>query len=252
MAAASKPLNCIIVDDEAPARKVVAKYLEDVPGVNITAQCKNAFEALEALDTHKPDLVFLDINMPKLSGLNFLKTLARPPLVIITTAYREYAIEGFELDVVDYLHKPFSLERFLKALQKARERLARKEAATAPPAIPEKPAPATQDDFIFVKEDKKVVRVDLREILYLESVGDYVKVHTLRKTLVTYMSLKKMEDLLDPQRFPRIHKSYMINVAQIASIESNRVRIREDSLPVGESYRPNFMKLVDGFMASKK
>ncbi len=242
-------LTCIIVDDEMPARRVVRKYLEDVSGCTILAECKNAFEALEALHNHKPDLIFLDINMPKLSGLNFLRTLKNPPLVIITTAYREHAIDGFDLDVVDYLHKPFALDRFLRALEKARARLTPQPTET----IVKLSEPAkTKDQFIFVKEDKKMVRVDLRDILFLEAVGDYVRVVTKRKALVTYMSLKKMEDLLAPEHFPRIHKSYIVNIAHIDSIEANRVRIREDSLPVGASYRANFMKLVDGFMVGKK
>ncbi len=246
----AEKITCIIVDDEAPARQVVAKYLEDYPSVQILAECKNAFEALEALNTHSPDLIFLDINMPKLSGLNFLKTLKNPPLVIIATAYREYAIEGFELDVVDYLNKPFSPERFMKALQKARECLARKQPVQPVTISAEEPTP--KDDFIFIKEDKKVVRVDLRDILFLESVGDYVKVHTIRKTIMTYMTLKKMAELLDGKHFPRIHKSYIVNITRIASIEANRVIIGDASLPVGESYRANFMQLVDGFMAGKK
>ncbi|MFH1853258.1 MAG: LytTR family DNA-binding domain-containing protein [Candidatus Neomarinimicrobiota bacterium] len=244
----TKPINCLIIDDEAPARRVIQKYLEDVPGVTVAAECRNAFEALEALHEHHPDLIFLDINMPKLSGLDFLRTLSRPPLVIITTAYREHAIDGFDLDVVDYLHKPFALDRFLKALQKARARLAPQPAETiVKPAEPAK----TEDQFIFVKEDKKVVRVDLKDILYLESVGDYVRVVTGRKALVTYMSLKKMADLLSPLLFPRIHKSYIVNIAHIDSIADNRVRVREDSLPIGASYRAGFMKLVDRFMAGK-
>lgn len=244
----ANPITCLIIDDEAPARRVVRKYLENVPGVSVAAECKNAFEALEAIHEHSPDLIFLDINMPKLSGLDFLRTLAHPPLVIITTAYREHAIDGFDLDVVDYLHKPFPLDRFLKAVEKARSRLAPAAGETVvQPATPAK----SEDQFIFVKEDKKVVRVDLKNILYLESVGDYVRVVTGRKALVTYMSLKKMEDLLDGRRFPRIHKSYIINIAHVDSIEANRVRISKDSLPVGASYRSNFMSLVEGFMAGK-
>ncbi len=238
----NKTITCLVIDDETPARKVVLNYLSNLDNINVAAECKNAFEAIDAINKYHPDLIFLDINMPKLSGLDFLKTLSNPPLVIITTAYREYAIEGFELNVLDYLHKPFSLNRFLQSMQKARTQFELRSSKNIDTA-----SVATKSDngSIFLKEDKKLVRVDLKNILYIESLGDYLKVITKSKSIVTYMSLKKMESLLNPNQFPRIHKSYIINTAHIVSVESNIVRVADKIIPLGASYKSSFKKLIE-------
>lgn len=238
----SKTITCVVIDDEAPARKVVLSYLSNLENIKVSAECKNAFEAIDAINKYHPDLIFLDINMPKLSGLDFLKTLSDPPLVIITTAYREYAIEGFELNVLDYLHKPFSLNRFLRSMQKVRTQLdlrSGREIGTVSFFT------KTDNGYIFLKEDKKLIRVDLKNILYIESMGDYLNVVTKGKSIVSYMSLKKMESLLDPNKYPRIHKSYIVNTVHVVTVESNIVRVADKRIPIGASYKSSFMKLIE-------
>ncbi len=226
----SEKIRCLIVDDELPARKIIEKFLADVPDVLIAAQCKNAFEAMEALQTHTPDLIFLDINMPGLSGLDFLKTLDRKPLVIITTAYREYALEGFELDVLDYLHKPFAPERFYKALQKARQRL-----STSP--TPEKPIEIAATDSIFIKEEKRSYKVESEQILYVEGVGDYVKFYTAQKSYLAHQTLKRTEEILSGSYFLRVHKSYIVNMKRVTAFEGNLLFIGQKSIPIGQIYK---------------
>jgi len=248
-------IRCLIIDDEAPARAVVRKYLSDIPGYDILAECKNAFEANEAIQTMHPDLIFLDINMPKLTGLKLLESLRNPPQVIITTAYREYALESFELDVVDYLHKPFSLERFIQALNKARNRV---QPALSAPASAPAPAPdsstsskktsQSSGDFIFLKEDGRVIRIDLPDIFYIEAVGDYLSVETRHGKHLSYLSMKKMINLLPDDRFARIHKSYIVNLARIGTIDNSRVYLGEKSFPIGATFRAAFMELVKARM----
>ncbi|MBC8376807.1 MAG: response regulator transcription factor [FCB group bacterium] len=241
-------IRCLIIDDEAPARAVVRKYLSDMPGFEILQECKNAFEANEAILTLNPDLIFLDINMPKFTGLKLLETLRRPPLAIITTAYREYALESFELDVVDYLHKPFSLERFVQALNKARDRMGTSQ-------VSKDETPTTQEggshpgkEFIFLKEEGQVKRVDLRNILYVEAVGDYLSVVTSGGKHLSYMSMKKMVELLPADRFCRIHKSFIVSLSKVNTIDKGRVYIGEKSFPIGATFRPIFMDLIKTHM----
>lgn len=242
----STDIRCLIVDDEAPARAVIRKYLSDIPGYEILGECKNAFEANQAIHTEQPDLIFLDINMPKLTGLKLLESLKNPPLAIITTAYREYALESFELDVVDYLHKPFSLERFIQALNKARSRQEPVSPTPAPTPIESLSEP--ENDFIFLKVEGRVIRIDLRDVLFFEAVGDYISVETRHNKHLSYMSMKKMNDLLPATRFARIHKSYIVNLSKVSSIEANRVYMSDKSFPIGPTYRGAFMDLVKSHM----
>lgn len=237
-----KTFKCIIVDDEALARQVVRTYLEDLPEYEIIAECKNAIEAMNILSSESIDLMFLDINMPKLSGLSFLKTLNNPPLVIITTAYKEYALEGYELDVVDYLNKPFSFERFLKALSKVKDRLSTHENTIEKEEKIHKSH--TNVDFVFIKADKKTYKLSFDEILYIEALGDYVKIYTTNEIIVSYLTLKKLEQILPYELFPRVHKSYIISLSKIKSIEGNMVNIENEKITVGASYRKNFFKLI--------
>jgi len=247
----SNPIQCIIVDDEPLAQRVIEKFLEDLPHFNIVAKCNNAFEAMDAVNANNIDLMFLDINMPKLSGLSFLKTLKNPPLVIITTAYSEYAIEGYELDVVDYLKKPFSFERFFKAVQKVQERLKKVEtpAIENRPLEDEIPVEVTSElstaNFIFVKANKKNYRVDIDDIYYIEALGDYIKIHTSNSVLVTYQSMKKIESILPSNIFVRIHKSYIVSVNKIKSVEGNMVEVKNEKLTIGNSYKQLFQDFVD-------
>ena len=245
MNSADKLIRCLIIDDEAPARRVVAKYLSDLSGYEIAAECKNAFEAMEAIKEHQPQLIFLDINMPKLSGLKMLESLKNPPLVIITTAYREYAVEGFEMDVVDYLHKPFSQPRFIKALNKVDERLAQKSNDNAPGVIRGKSEPG----FIFLKHEGEVIRIEVKDIDYVEAVGDYVQVVTTTRKFLSNLSMKKTMVLLEESHFYRVHKSYIINVNKINSISGNMIFLRSKSIPIGGNYRAGFMKVVKSHMA---
>lgn len=241
-------IRCLIVDDEAPARAVIKKYLSEMSGFEVLRECKNAFEANEAILTLDPDLIFLDINMPKFTGLKLLETLRRPPLTIITTAYREYALESFELDVVDYLHKPFALERFVQALNKARDRMATAKVSREAAPVAQDGASQTGKEFIFLKEEGQVNRIDLRNILFVEAVGDYLSVSTNQGKHLSYMSMKKMVDLLPADRFCRIHKSFIVSLAKVNTIDKGRVYIGKESFPVGATYRPVFMDLIKTHM----
>lgn len=234
-------LRCIIVDDEMLARQVVRTYLEDLDEYEIVAECKNAIEAMNILSSQKVDLMFLDINMPKLSGLSFLNTLNNPPLVIITTAYKEYALEGYELNVIDYLNKPFSFERFIKALSKVKDRISLN---TSPAVEAPKETMEHSVDFVFIKADKKTYKLSFDEILYIEALGDYVKLYTKSEIIVSYLSLKKLENILPYELFPRVHKSFIISLSKIKSIEGNMVNIEDKKITVGSSYRKKFFELI--------
>jgi len=240
-------IRCLIVDDEALARQVVKKYLEDLNDFEIIKECKNAIEAMDCLNNENIDLMFLDINMPKLSGLSFLKTLRNPPAVIITTAYREYALEGYELDVIDYLNKPFPFDRFLKAINKAKERIKCKNDIVKNET--HKTSESTNTDFIFIKVDKKTHKLSFSDIVYIEALGDYIKIHTTDETLVSYMSLKKMERILPTKTFPRVHKSYIISLEKIINIEGNMVEIGGEKITIGASYRKSFFNLIKSLSA---
>ncbi len=228
-------IRCIAVDDEPLSLRIIEKYAADLSQLDLVTTCSNAFEAMEALRLHQIDLIFLDINMPKLSGISLLKSLDRPPLVVFTTAYPEFAVEGFELEAVDYLLKPFSLERFIKAVNRAADRL-----AAAPTHEPQRPA------FLLVKADKKLYKVDFQDINYLEAYGDYVKVFTKDKMLLTKERLATIEQQLPQGLFFRIHRSYIIALSAIDFIEGNLVKIGKEKLPISEGLKEGLMeKLKD-------
>jgi DNA-binding LytR/AlgR family response regulator len=233
-------IRCLIIDDEPLAQRVIERYAENIPFLEIVHKCNNAIEAIEVLHNREVDLLFLDINMPRLSGMEFLKTLKNPPLVIITTAYAEFAIQGYELDVVDYLMKPFAFERFYKAIQKAEEMIRGKEHRHHEHKEAEKP----EDTFLFIKSSKKTFKVDLNEILYIEALGDYVKIYTTDKMIISYQSLKNIETLLPAPSFPRIHKSFIIALSRIDMIEGNHVKIRDRLIPIGTNFKTDFEKLI--------
>jgi DNA-binding LytR/AlgR family response regulator len=233
-------IRCLIIDDEPLAQRVIERYAENVPFLEIVQKCNSAVEAIDVLHTREVDLLFLDINMPRLSGMDFLKTLKNPPLVIITTAYAEFAIQGYELDVVDYLMKPFAFDRFYKAIQKAEELIKGKEQRHTD----NKEADKQDDTFIFIKSSKKTFRVNLDDILYIEALGDYVKIYTTDKMIVSYQSLKNIENLLPPGLFPRVHKSFIIALSRIDLIEGNHVKIKERLIPIGTNFKTEFEKLI--------
>ena len=233
-------IRCLIIDDEPLAQRVIEKYLENIPFLEIVGKCSNAVEAIEVLHNREVDLLFLDINMPRLNGMDFLKTLKNPPLVIITTAYAEYAIQGYELDVVDYLMKPFAFDRFYKAIQKAEEMIKGREI----PQLEAKEASRQEETFIFVKSSKKTYKVNLDEILYIEALGDYVKIYTTEKMIISYQSLKNIESLLPSSSFPRVHKSFIIALSRIELIEGNHVKIKDRQIPIGTNFKNDFERLI--------
>lgn len=239
----NQKIRCLIIDDEPLAQRIIEKYSEDIPTIEILCKCSNAFEAMQALNEKEVDLIFLDINMPKLSGINFLKTLKRPPLTIITTAYSEYALEGYELDVLDYLKKPFSFERFLKAIQKAQDRLKENTKETIVHEIVT--AQSGDDSFVFVKSNKKTYKINISDIYYIEALGDYIKIHTNDKMIVTYQSMKKIEALLPSNQFIRIHKSFIVAIKKIKTIEGNMVEVKDEKLPIGSNYKQDFQSIID-------
>lgn len=220
-------MKCIIIEDQLPAQRIIQKYLSDLPSFELIGSFQNAIEALDFLNSHETDLIFLDINLPKISGINFLKNLANPPQVIITSAYSQYALEGFELSVVDYLLKPFSFERFVKAISKVRSA-----SNEAPP------------ETIFLKSDKEFFQVTLADILYIKGDDDFTRVYTKDKLHLDTRTMKVwMEEL--PSRFIRIHKSYIINKEAITKIAGQRVFLDKEALPIGRSYKEQVMKLVE-------
>ncbi|MCX6269063.1 MAG: LytTR family DNA-binding domain-containing protein [Bacteroidetes bacterium] len=233
-------IKCLIIDDEPLAQRVVERYAENVPFLEIIQKCNSAVEAIDVLHNRQVDLLFLDINMPRLSGMDFLKTLKNPPFVIITTAYAEFAIQGYELDVVDYLMKPFAFDRFYMAIQKVEELIKGREQRH----VDSKEVEKQEDTFIFIKSSKKTYKVNLDDILYIEALGDYVKIFTTEKMVVSYQSLKNIEILLPSTAFPRIHKSFIIALSRIDLIEGNHVKIKDRLIPIGTNYKGDFEKLI--------
>jgi len=238
-------IKCIIVDDEIHARKVLEKYIHDFPHLELVHSCKNALEAMDILRYKQIDAMFLDINMPKLTGLSFLESLSHPPLVVITTAYREYALDAFELDVIDYLHKPIPFPRFVKAIAKVEEKLSLQDRTANKKT---ETAVSKTEDFIFVKADKKTIKLNFDDIKYIEGLGDYIKIHTKTKTIVSKLTIKKLEDLLPRNQFPRVHKSYIISLQLIESIEGNQIEIDQQKIPIGQSYRQGFMEIINSHL----
>lgn len=243
-------MKVILVDDEPLAQRVIEKYCEDIPSIEIIAKCNNAMEAQEVLNNNKIDVMFLDINMPKMTGISFLKTLKNAPFVIFTTAYSEYAMEGYELDVIDYLKKPFAFDRFFKSIQKVQERLKEKEEKVT---IIEKiietssTTPSVHQKFIFIKSNKKNYKVNIEDIYFIEALGDYIKVHTKDQTLVTYLSMKKIETQLPADAFVRMHKSFIVNIHKIKSIEGNMVEVKNERITIGNNYKQAFQDLIDSY-----
>jgi two-component system LytT family response regulator len=233
-------IRCLIIDDEPLAHEVILKYMEDVPFLETVGQCYLATEALAFLSTHTVDLIFLDIRMPKLSGLDFLRTLQHRPLVIITSAHEEHALESFDLEVCDYLLKPFRFDRFLKAANRALALYTLKKQAAGPSAATPTPLTVTpaEPGRIYIKSDKKQVQLELEDVYYLESVGNYVKVWGEQKYIMTPRTLSSFEEQLPADTFVRIHKSYILNKRYVHYIEGNTIRLKNGKeLPLGKSYK---------------
>lgn len=239
-------INVIIVDDEPLAQDVLETYIEKMPELHLVQKCNNAFEANEAVKNHDIDLMFLDIQMPQLTGTDFLRSLSNPPLVIFTTAYSNYALDGFELNAIDYLLKPISMDRFLKAVNKAVEQiqLKRKDEAPAHEA-PVEEGP----DYIFVKADKKLIKVNFPEIIYIEGLKDYVIIRLDNSRVITLQTMKSLEDKLPTDKFKRIHRSYIVNIDKIDAVVGNMIEVSEKGqlkhLPVGKNYRDELLDMIN-------
>lgn len=225
--------KCMIVDDEPLARDLIRGHIEKLENFEIVAECDNAMKALSALREKHVDLIFMDIQMPQITGIEFLKTLKHPPKVILTTAYREYALEGFELDVVDYLVKPITFERFLKSVNKY-YLMCQDQVQVVPGSnadlLPE-------ESFIYVKENKKVIKVYLGEIRYIEGLSEYVQIYTDKRKIITKTSMALMEEKLPTEKFLRIHKSYIVPVSKIEAFTANTIEINGKELPIGRNYK---------------
>lgn len=230
-------LNCIIIDDEPLARKGLKEYIQDVDFLQLAGEFENPLKATDILMHEKIDLVFLDIQMPKITGLEFVKTLSQAPLIIFTTAYPQYALDGFELNAIDYLLKPFSFDRFLKAVVKAKTQ--------AEGSRQVKPQVAkTEPDYLFIKSDNKLVKIFYEDILFIEALQNYVAVHTKDKKHITYLTFKSVEDHLPPDRFLRIHKSYIVSLSKIDSIEGNEIKIGSHALIISRTSREEVLEKI--------
>lgn len=235
------PHTCLIVEDEPLARSLMIDYVKRVPFLELVKACSNPMEALEVLRANPVDILFLDIQMPEITGITLLKILQKKPLVILTTAYSEYALESYELDVVDYLLKPITFDRFLKAVDKASQRLT---SVTSPSQTIEK-GPAENLSFVFVKDGTKLVKVNFDDILYVEGLKDYVTIHTKQQKIVSLQRLKAMEMQLPADQFFRIHHSYIIALKAIDVIHKGEVQIGSAMIPISESYRKGFKEFIE-------
>ena len=229
-------IRCLAIDDEPLALQQIAAYIGKVPFLELAAQCQSALEAQQFLQQDTVDAIFCDINMPDLNGMDFIKTLTAPPLVVFTTAYAEYAVEGFKVNAVDYLLKPFGLQDFQRAANRLSERLELRSESSQ-----------LEDDTIFLKTEYRIVKVSISDIRYVEAMSEYLKVYleSEPKPIITLLSMKKMEERL-PSYFMRIHRSYIINLTKIQEVNKNRVIMDSDTyLPIGDMYKDSFQQYLD-------
>ena len=230
-----KKLSCIIVDDEPVARKILQEFTEQVPFLDLMGKFESAMKAEEFLKSNQPDIIFVDIEMPKVSGLQMLKRNNIESMVILTTAFPQYALDGYELDIIDYLLKPFALHRFLKAVQKAKDFYDMKTHS----------ANATPPSYIFIKSEKRIEKVELSDILYAEVLGNYMTIHTERKKIIAYLTMKSLESQLSSSDFIKIHQSFLVNRSKIESVEGNDLKVGNKSLPISRNYRESVTNLIN-------
>ena len=238
-------IRVIAIDDEPLALQQLAAYIKKVPFLELVAQCQSALEAIDVLNSEPVDAMFCDINMPDLNGMDFVKSLSVPPLIVFTTAYSEYAIEGFKVNAVDYLLKPFGLQDFMRAANRLKDRIALQPSPAGEAAATA--VSAQEDGSIFVKTDYRVVKVAIQDIRYVEAMSEYLKLHldSQPKPIVTLLSMKMLEERL-PQNFMRIHRSYIVNLDKIQEVNKNRVILDADTyLPIGDSYKEQFNRYID-------
>ena len=247
-------IRCIAIDDEPLALQQLAAYIKKTPFLELVAQCQSAIEARQFLEKDTVDAIFCDINMPDLNGMDFVKSLQAPPLIVFTTAYSEYAVEGFKVNAVDYLLKPFGMQDFQRAANRLKERAQevsgfrfQVSGSDSPLTSHSSPLTAESDDVIFLKTDYRVVKVTISEIRYIEAMSEYLKIFIEgeAKPIVTLLSMKKMEEKL-PENFMRIHRSYIVNLTKIQEINKNRIIMdTETFLPIGDMYKEAFQKYID-------
>jgi DNA-binding LytR/AlgR family response regulator len=226
-------MKCLIVDDEPLAQEVIENYIARMPNLEVVKKCSDAIQAFEVMRREKIDLIFLDIQMPVIDGLSFLKSVKNIPAVIITTAFPQHAVESYDFDVTDYLLKPISFERFLKAVNKV---LDKKNAASG--------AAEPKTDFIFLKVDGKLIKVNFSEIMYVEGMKDYLKVFLRDKFYVVHQTMKKFEESLPHQQFVRVHKSYIVSLPAVKTIIGNYIEVNDQHIPIGANYKDELIQLV--------
>jgi DNA-binding LytR/AlgR family response regulator len=236
-----KKIKCLVIDDEQPSKDIIEKYIAGVESLELSGSCNNAVEALSFLQSNTVDLLFLDIQMPHILGTNFIRTLKNPPKVIFITAYRKYAVEGFELDAVDFLMKPISFDRFLKAVNKVLELNLQKNLKEA-----DKPDDTKEvaQPFLYFRSDRKMVKVLFNDILYIEGLRDYIRIYTTTKTIITKHQLASLQEMLPADAFLRIHRSYIISVSKIDSYDADIIEIAKKELPIGRLFKHDVNKLL--------
>ena len=237
---AVKKIRCLVIDDEQPAIDVLQKYISDVDALELVGSCTNSVEALSFLQSNSVDLLFLDIQMPQILGTNFIRALKSPPKVIFITAYRKYAVEGFELNAVDYLLKPVSFERFLKAVSKVLE--INLETSMPPENKVEREA---AQPFLYFRSDRKMIKVLFNDILYIEGLRDYIKIYTASKVIVTKHLLASLEEMLPADIFMRIHRSYIVSINKIDAYNADGIEISKKILPIGRLYKHDVIKMLN-------
>lgn len=233
--------TCLIVDDERPALKLLTAYISKIPNLKLIQACENAIETISALQRHQVDLLFLDIQMPHLTGIELLKVLQNKPQVVFTTAYREYAVEGFALNVTDYLVKPFSFERFVQAVNKATEKISLKQ-VPLPAVEPLIPKEQKVEDHFFVRTNYKMEKVVFKDITHIESMREYVAIHTPEKRYIVNQTMNKMEEALPKNQFMRVHRSHIVGLNHIAGVNGNMILIGNLKITIGASYRRAFFE----------
>ncbi len=241
------PIRVIAIDDEPLALQQIAAYIKKVPFLELAGLCESAIEAQEFLNQEHVDAIFCDINMPDLNGLDFVKSLTVAPLIVFTTAYAEYAVEGFRVNAVDYLLKPFGMQDFMRAANRLQERCKQQQPAAQPAAEEKKEGQYAQEDNLFVKTDYRMVKIAISSIRYVESMSEYLKLHIegQAKPIVTLLALKALEERL-PKNFMRIHRSYIVNLDKIIEVNKNRVILDADTyLPIGDSYKEGFNNYIE-------
>src|SRR6266498_3406844 len=242
----TKKIKCLVVDDEPPAREILKQHIAGVDALELTGTCANAVEAISFLKDHPVDLIFLDIQMPQLLGTNFIRTLKSPPKVIFTTAFRKYALEGFELDAVDYLLKPISFERFLKGVIKVLQINFPVDHSSSSQENHREPA----NSFLYFRADRKMVKVFFNDILFIEALKDYIKIVTQSRTIVTKYVLTTLAELLPSDEFLRIHKSYIVAINKIESFNADTIQIAKHELPIGRLYKYDVGRILNASSAT--